>query len=251
MGPLHVRPEAEVREASQAAFEQHRSRVLAVLPAAEVEHVGSTAIAGAWTKGDVDLLVRLCDGEFDRAVVALRQLYSVHQRENWTETFASFIDSHAKEPPVGIQLVVTASRDDVMFVGFRDALSCDPALLEEYNALKRRHDGADQETYAAAKEAFVMRVTDSNVWATRTRTRARVVAGGARPTLPADVEAPADPRAFAAGHGLELAENPCHRRPGRRGGVSAPIANLDDDMRANGRRPRRPASRCRGQRGVR
>ena len=83
MEPVHIRPrDTDVREAAQAAFEQHRPRVLAVLAAAEVEHVGPTAIAGAWTTGDIDLLVRVCAREFDDAVAALGPLYTVHQLEN-------------------------------------------------------------------------------------------------------------------------------------------------------------------------
>jgi hypothetical protein len=105
-----------------AAFAEHRQRVLELLPEAEVEHVGSTAIGGALTKGDLDLLVRVQAGRFDAAVAGLLGLYAVDQLENWTATFASFADPQAADPPVGVQLAVAGSAEDALFGPFRDAL---------------------------------------------------------------------------------------------------------------------------------
>jgi GrpB-like predicted nucleotidyltransferase (UPF0157 family) len=161
MAAVRVRPEAEIREVVQAAFAEHRRRVLGVLPEAEVEHVGSTAIRGALTKGDLDLLVRVGAGDFDAAVAGLRGLYAVDQPENWTATFASFTDPRAADPPVGVQLVVAGSAGDALFGPFRDALVGDPALLIEYNALKLQYDGEDYERYTDVKAEFVKRVLAS------------------------------------------------------------------------------------------
>jgi GrpB-like predicted nucleotidyltransferase (UPF0157 family) len=145
----------------RAAFAEHRRRVLELLPEAEVEHVGSTAIRGALTKGDLDLLVRVEPGDFDAAVAGLRGLYAVDQPENWTATFASFADPQAADPPVGVQLAVAGSADDALFAPFRDALVGDPALLAEYNALKLRSDGEDYDRYTDVKAEFVKRVLAS------------------------------------------------------------------------------------------
>ena len=67
MSAVGIRPEAEIRNVATTAFKDHRDRVLGLIPVAEVEHVGSTSIPGALTKGDVDLLVRVHAGEFDAA----------------------------------------------------------------------------------------------------------------------------------------------------------------------------------------
>jgi GrpB-like predicted nucleotidyltransferase (UPF0157 family) len=45
-----------------------------------------------------------------------------------------------------------------LFGPFRDALIRDPALLEEYNALKLRLDGENYDRYTEEKGAFVERV---------------------------------------------------------------------------------------------
>jgi GrpB-like predicted nucleotidyltransferase (UPF0157 family) len=140
------------------AFATHRARILELLPRAHVEHVGSTAIPGALTKGDLDLLVRVDPGDFDAAVAGLRGLYAVDQPENWSPTFASFADPATREPRVGVQLIVAGSADEALFGPFRDALINDPELLAEYNALKLRNDGEDYERYTDVKAAFVERV---------------------------------------------------------------------------------------------
>ncbi len=145
-----VAPEA-LRAATDAAFERSGGGSGA-LPGAAVEQIGATAIPGAWSKGDVDLLVRVPAPELEAATAVLRSLYTPHQLENWTATFASFVLFGAA---VGVQLVAAAGPEDVEFVRFRERLSAEPALLARYNELKRSHEGAAEDDYRAAKAAFV------------------------------------------------------------------------------------------------
>jgi GrpB-like predicted nucleotidyltransferase (UPF0157 family) len=132
--------------------------VLGLVPGAEVEHVGATAVPGALTKGDVDLLVRVGEPCFSTAVEALRRQYAIHQPRNWTPTLASFKAPDAAGLAVGIQLVVAGSDADAFFGPFRDALIDSPALLAEYNQLKLRLDGLDYEQYTEQKGEFIERV---------------------------------------------------------------------------------------------
>jgi GrpB-like predicted nucleotidyltransferase (UPF0157 family) len=132
--------------------------VLALVTGAEVEHVGATAVPGAVTKGDVDLLVRVSERDFPTAVGVLCRRYAIHQPDNWTPTLASFTASDAAGPGVGIQLVVGGSDADGFFGPFRDALISSPALLAEYNQLKLQLDGLDYERYTEQKGEFIERV---------------------------------------------------------------------------------------------
>ena len=152
---VRLRPEAEVRAAAQRAFEEHRSTILEAVPDSAVEHVGATAVPGAVTKGDLDLLVRVSAERFEGASDCLRRLCAVHQPHNWTPTLASYVDPESSDPPVGVQLVVAGSSDDAMFRRFRDALTADAGLAAEYDALKRRHDGQEYERYTEAKGEFI------------------------------------------------------------------------------------------------
>ena len=155
MAAVRIRPAVEIRVVVAAALAAHSARILAALPAVEIDHVGSTAIPGALTKGDLDLLVRVPAEWFAAAVATLCDLYAVHQLENWTSTYASFADADSHDPPVGVQLAVAGSADDALFGSFRDALIADPALLAEYNALKLTLDGAEHERYTDAKHRFI------------------------------------------------------------------------------------------------
>jgi len=145
---------AEVHDRAERAATEHRRRILERLPGAEIHHVGATAVPGALTKGDVDLTVRVDGHEFLTSRVELGCIYLVHQPENWTPTYASFIDPEAGDPPVGVQLVVRGSPDDRLFIGLRDLLRSDAELLAAYNDFKRAHEGATYEDYTDAKERF-------------------------------------------------------------------------------------------------
>jgi GrpB-like predicted nucleotidyltransferase (UPF0157 family) len=167
---IRIRPVGEVP--AEAALSTHRARIARLLPEeAELVHVGSTAVPGALTKGDVDLMVRVSAEEFEAAVRALRADYAVHQPENWTPTYASFVDPEATELPVGVQLVVAGSKDEALFEPFIAALRGDPALLAEYNALKRRLDGSDYERYTREKGEFIERVLASDESAAARRSK--------------------------------------------------------------------------------
>ena len=109
MRPIRLRPESELREVVAAAFAEHRERIARRLPAAEIEHVGSTSIPGALTKGDLDLLVRVDVVGFDPAVTALRAMYAVHQPENWTPTYASFTDPDPDPTPMSRRSACSSS----------------------------------------------------------------------------------------------------------------------------------------------
>lgn len=92
--------------------------------------------------------------DFEVAAATLGDLYAIHQPENWTQTYASFVDPTGAEPSVGVQLVVAGSDDEDLFVPLRDLLRRDSELLVAYNELGRSHEGSRYATYTAAKDCF-------------------------------------------------------------------------------------------------
>jgi GrpB-like predicted nucleotidyltransferase (UPF0157 family) len=150
---VHFVDEAEVRALAADAFDEHRRRILAILPEADVQHVGSTAVPGSLTKGDLDIQVRVKAEHFPEADVALARHYERNVASTHSATFSSFKDDEA-EPPLGIQLTVAGGPED-FFVRLRDFLIATPEINERYNELKRKFEGATMEEYRAAKSAFV------------------------------------------------------------------------------------------------
>ena len=152
---MRFRPESDFRAPVAAAAARHRKAIESALRGAEIEHIGSTAVPDALTKGDLDLLVRTPPQLFERAIAVLRSRYEINQPENWTSGFASFREVPEGEVAVGIQLVVAGGADDRLLIAWRDRLLADPELLERYNEFKRGQEGADGDAYIEAKGAFI------------------------------------------------------------------------------------------------
>jgi GrpB-like predicted nucleotidyltransferase (UPF0157 family) len=104
--------EEEVRERVAGVFARRRRELEGMLPGARVEHVGSTAVPGSLTKGDLDICVIVPGAEFERAGRVLRERFEIHQPENWSPTLASFTAPSEDGIDVGVQLVPAGSPDE-------------------------------------------------------------------------------------------------------------------------------------------
>lgn len=145
--------EESFREAVGDAFADEHRALRALLPRAVIEHVGSTAVPGSLTKGDLDICVVVEPADFSEADRLLggrcaRNLASIHTAE-----FAAFT-AEGYAVPVGIQLVARGSEWDT-FVRWRDLLRGDAGLRERYDQLKQRFDQKPMDDYRAAKSAFI------------------------------------------------------------------------------------------------
>jgi GrpB-like predicted nucleotidyltransferase (UPF0157 family) len=147
--------EEEIRDRVAAVFAGRRAELEGMLPGARVEHVGSTAVPGSLTKGDLDICMFVAGEEFERASRVLAEHFTIHQPENWSPTLASFTAPSEDGIDVGVQLVPAGSQDERDFVGWRDRLRADPALRARYDELKLRHQGDGMDAYRAAKEALI------------------------------------------------------------------------------------------------
>lgn len=152
---MEFRSERYFRPAVREAEARHRELLAELVPDAEVEHIGATAVAGLLTKGDLDLLVRIGPGQLREAAAALGERYAANQPEEWTEEFASFSAPEAGDVPVGVQLVVAGSEWDLAFRRWRKLLTVDPVVRHRYNELKRAHQGASPDAYLEAKARFI------------------------------------------------------------------------------------------------
>lgn len=143
------------RADAEQLYRSISQRLIRLLPTgSEIMHVGSTAIPGCLTRGNLDIMVRVDSDEFAEADRALASLFA-RSRPTDRGMFAAFEDA-GSTPHLSVQLVARGSAFDV-FERFRDRLNASPALLREYNALKREHDGGPLESYRNAKERFIIR----------------------------------------------------------------------------------------------
>lgn len=153
---LFLEPDA-YQPLAEAVYQEIATRIRAVLPSATIEHVGSSAIPGAISKGDLDVFVGVSRGDFQEAVEAIQQLgFRVKLDTLRTEQLCPF-ESKNYPLDVGIQLIVLGSRFE-FFIWFRDLARRDRALLCRYNQLKRDATPLSDSAYRALKSKFIEEV---------------------------------------------------------------------------------------------
>jgi GrpB-like predicted nucleotidyltransferase (UPF0157 family) len=152
-------PEGRVRERVSGLFDDVKRRLEALLPGADIQHVGSTAVPGVLTKGDLDVQIRVTAEQFAPARQRLLEIYIVNAGGFAADDAISFED-YTTNPSLGVHLTVIDGSADVQ-CKFRDLLVRSAALRAEYDALKRRFDGLSMDRYRDAKAEFVQRVLAS------------------------------------------------------------------------------------------
>ena len=128
--------------------EEHRKRIVAIVPEACVCLSGSASVEGL-AANDVDLVALVSD--VADAADRLRTLYRALFEEDWRDDWAAFRD----EGPPQVDLVVTrvGTKGDAHHRLAWQLLAEDAGLLAEYRALKA--NGGD---YEQRKAAFFERV---------------------------------------------------------------------------------------------
>jgi GrpB-like predicted nucleotidyltransferase (UPF0157 family) len=143
----------EYQDAAIAAYEDAELLLTAILPDARIEHVGSSAVPGACSRGGVDIWVAAPRGAFDEALGVLCEAGSVrHALDDGGERRATLAAPHA---PVALTLRLIESgsaQESPMRV--RDALRADAALLSRYNAIRAAAAPRGPAAYASAKAEF-------------------------------------------------------------------------------------------------
>ncbi len=97
------------------------SRTLAaiLLPAADIRHIGATAVPGCLTKGDLDIVVRVSDEAFKEADAALASNYVSNEGSIRTNSFSALED--ASSHPIS---AYNSSLSIVPSMTFISSLSC-------------------------------------------------------------------------------------------------------------------------------
>ena len=153
MEVVHFSDDEEIFQRAGKLFEASAFLLRELIPWADVHHVGSTAVPGSLTKGDLDIVVRVPAERFNEADQLLSVSFDRNTKSDRTSGFSAFEDS-GKEPHLGVQLVAIGSRLDT-FHTWVEKLRADDILLSEYNQLKREHEGMVMSTYRAAKADFI------------------------------------------------------------------------------------------------
>ncbi|WP_080875828.1 GrpB family protein [Oceanobacillus timonensis] len=153
-------PEEKYRDKAEKVFQKHRNLIKNCLPEVEVYHVGSTAIKGSLTKGDVDLQVRVSQGNFNKTKEILMKLYDINEESDQTSFFCAF-EKKDEILPLGVQLTVIGSSVD-NFRKLTQFFIENPTFIESYNQLKRKFEGKDMKLYRDEKAIFIAKLLSSD-----------------------------------------------------------------------------------------
>ncbi len=134
------------------AFDDHKSKIINIFPHVDVQHVGSSAVPGALTVGDLDIQIRINKEDVQAMKDFLHTIYHPHREDLWNEDFFIFCKKD-DDIPMSIPVTVMGSRFDEHY-RFRDLLISDPEILDTYNKLKLEFDGKEESEYKAAKAKF-------------------------------------------------------------------------------------------------
>jgi len=144
----------EYQPLANAVYETVSARLRAALPNATIEHIGSSAIPGTISKGDLDVFVAVSAGDFLAAIESIKRLgFKIKTDTLRTPQLCPF-EGRGFPLDVAIQLVERGSRFE-FFRRFRDLLKGDSALLERYNRLKQDAAPLDEVAYRALKGIFI------------------------------------------------------------------------------------------------
>lgn len=155
-------PESAIREQVRTEFLNISQNLTQLLPEADIQHVGSTAIPGALTKGDLDINVRIPADRFQSAERILGDRFERKPNPSYPDKFSYFKND---SPPIsiGIQLTVIDSEFD-FFWKFRDLLLQNPELVTAYNQIKQKFNGKASAAYRVAKSDFIEFIISSNIF---------------------------------------------------------------------------------------
>jgi GrpB-like predicted nucleotidyltransferase (UPF0157 family) len=131
-------------------------RIRTKLPTAKIEEIGSSAVRGLWSKGDLDIYVGVTQDEFPDAIETLKKMGFVEKRGTLrNKSLWPFVVRNVPID-VGIQLVALGSRFS-FFITFRDQLRRSALLRADYNRLKIDSACLGPAAYRRAKARFIER----------------------------------------------------------------------------------------------
>ena len=152
--PVALLAPRHYQERAVAAFEDAQLLLSAILPDARIEHVGASAVPGAYSRGGVDLCVIVPRDGLREALGVLGEAgFALRPGAPRSEQQCT-LDAPDGDNPLTVHLVETGSRFEA-FTRLRDALRADATLLARCNAIKIDAAARGEAAYRVAKTEFI------------------------------------------------------------------------------------------------
>lgn len=152
---VFLEPEQYQQRCAQL-FNSYQKDISALLPFAKIEHIGSSAIPNAISKGDLDIYIEVMSEQFEFAIEQLKTLNFI-EKQNTLRTHELCMLESLNNDDVAFQIVDTDSIF-TFFLTFKNKLINSPTLVNEYNQLKLQCSHLDPDQYRTIKSDFINRV---------------------------------------------------------------------------------------------
>ena len=152
---IFLEPE-QYQERCAQLFNSYQKDISTLLPFAKIEHIGSSAIPNAISKGDLDIYIEVKPDQFKFAIERLKTLNFI-EKQNTLRTHELCMLESLNNDDVAFQIVVTDSVF-TFFLAFKNKLIKSPTLVNEYNQLKLQCSHLDPDQYRTIKSDFINRV---------------------------------------------------------------------------------------------
>ncbi|EXS33732.1 MULTISPECIES: GrpB family protein [Acinetobacter calcoaceticus/baumannii complex] len=152
---IFLEPEQYQQRCAQL-FNSYQKDISTLLPFAQIEHIGSSAIPNAISKGDLDIYIEVMSEQFEFAIEQLKTLNFI-EKQNTLRTHELCMLESLNNDDVAFQIVVTDSIF-TFFLTFKNKLINSPTLVNEYNELKLQCSHLDPDQYRTIKSDFINRV---------------------------------------------------------------------------------------------
>ncbi|WP_447511235.1 GrpB family protein [Acinetobacter geminorum] len=152
---IFLEPE-QYQERCAQLFNSYQKDISTLLPFAKIEHIGSSAIPNAISKGDLDIYIEVMPEQFEFAIEQLKTLNFI-EKQNTLRTHELCMLESLNNDDVAFQIVVFGSIF-TFFLAFKNKLINSPTLVNEYNELKLQCSHLDPDQYRTIKSDFINRV---------------------------------------------------------------------------------------------
>jgi GrpB-like predicted nucleotidyltransferase (UPF0157 family) len=151
---VHFYKSSEIFDKAAEIFEREKAEIDALCPGLDIQHVGSSAIPGMFTKFDIDIQIRVTPEQFSKAVEAVKTKYTEKHPVLWNEEFALFKSHPTSDVEIDCMITIIGSKNDI-YHSLRDFMINNPEVIEKYNELKVKYEGRTMKDYRDAKKIFL------------------------------------------------------------------------------------------------
>lgn len=128
-----------------------------ILPNARIEHIGSSAVTGSISKGDLDVFVGIDHSYFNQALSLIKSLDFSEKEGTFRSDELCMLVTNKFNYDVAVQLVSNGSEFED-FIKFRDLLKTNPEFVKEYNEVKLMAQSLDENEYRQKKSIFIAKI---------------------------------------------------------------------------------------------